>query len=374
VSKLKGPRGTSVKIKIVRPGVEEPLEMAVIRDEIAKFTVSNAFRIRDKIGYIKLDSFAETTGTEIKEALKKLDYQTLDGLVFDLRGNPGGLLTEAIEVSESFLQKGQMIVETRGRTRGSNRPYASQKINTDHLFPLVILISPQSASASEIVAGAIQDHDRGLVVGDTSFGKGLVQSVYPLQKNAGLALTTQKWYTPSGRLIQRDYSQISQFDYLNHRDGNQPPKKEDIHKSDLGRIVYGGGGITPDHIVKDIKITDFQDTLGKRFAFYTFVQEYLSTNPKIDTSFQVSEPLLEEFKKHITKRGITFDEKDFQANKEYVKRLIKYEVYYNRLGVSEAQRVLLEGDPQVLKGIELMPEAKDLAARAHKQLAERRQN
>jgi carboxyl-terminal processing protease len=372
VSRLKGPRGTSVKIKVVRPGVEEPLEMSVIRDEIAKFTISNAFRIRDKIGYIKLDSFAETTGAELKEALRKLDYQSLDGLIFDLRGNPGGLLTEAIDVSETFLEKGQMIVETRGRTRGSNRPYASSRVNTDNHYPLVILINPSSASASEIVAGAVQDHDRGLIVGDTSFGKGLVQSVYPLNKNAGLALTTQKWFTPSGRLIQRDYSQISQFDYYRHRETTQP-KKDDIKRSDLGRVVYGGGGITPDYIVKDQTANEFQDTMVKRFAFFTFVQEFLAANPKIDNSFQVSDALLEDFKKHLTKRAVQFSESDFQANRDYMKRLIRYEVFYNRLGVSEAQRVLLEGDPQVLKGIELIPEAKDLASRARRQLAERRE-
>src|SRR5438876_3521123 len=222
VSKLKGPRGTAVKIRVVRPGVEEPIEMSPIRDEIAKFTINNSYMIRPRVGYIKLESFAETTGQELRDALRKLDVKNMDGLVFDLRNNPGGLLQEAIEVCETFLQKGQLIVETRGRTRGSNRPYASQKLNTENLFPLVVLINPQSASASEIVAGALQDHDRALIVGQTSFGKGLVQSVYPLSKNAGLALTTQKWYTPSGRLIQRDYSQISQFDYYNHRETVPP--------------------------------------------------------------------------------------------------------------------------------------------------------
>src|SRR5256712_6010980 len=216
VSKLKGPRGTAVKIRVVRPGTEEAIEMSVIRDEIAKFTISNAFMLRQRVGYIKLDSFAETTGAELRDALRKLDYKNLDGLVFDLRNNPGGLLQEAIEVCETFLQKGQLIVETRGRTRGSNRPYASQKLNTENLFPLVVLINPQSASASEIVAGALQDHDRALIVGQTSFGQGLVQSGYPLRKNTGLALTTQKWYTPSGRLVHRDYSSILQLDYYNH--------------------------------------------------------------------------------------------------------------------------------------------------------------
>jgi carboxyl-terminal processing protease len=378
VSKLKGPRGTSVKIKVVRPGVDEPLEMSPIRDEIAKYTINTAFMIRPRIGYIKLDSFAETTGQELRDALKKLrddikksDGRDLDGLIFDLRDNPGGLLQEAIEVSETFLQKGQMIVETRGRTRGSNRPYASQKLNTDNTFPIVVLISPQSASASEIVAGALQDHDRALIVGQTSFGKGLVQSVYPLTKNAGLALTTQKWYTPSGRLIQRDYSQISQFDYYNHRE-TAPPKKDDIKRSDLGRIVYGGGGITPDYIVEQPKASDFETVLASKFAVYTFVRDLLAKNPSVDRSFQVTDAMLDQFKQHLVKRGIEFTDKDLQENRDRIKNAIKYEVFYNRYGVSDAGRVRLEDDPQVLKALDLMPEAKDLASRARRQVAEKR--
>ncbi len=371
VSKLKGPRGTSVKIRVVRPGTEEAIEMSVIRDEIAKFTISNAFMLRQRVGYIKLDSFAETTGAELRDALRKLDYKNLDGLVFDLRNNPGGLLQAAIEVCETFLDKGQMIVETRGRTKGSNKPYASQKLNAENHFPLVVLINAQSASASEIVAGAIQDHDRGLIVGQTSFGKGLVQSVYPLSKNAGLALTTQKWYTPSGRLIQRDYSQISQFDYYNHRE-TTPAKHDDIKHSDVGRLVYGGGGITPDYLVEEPKSNSFQTLMVSRFAFYTFVRDFLAKHPPIESSFQVSDALLGEFKQHLTKRGIQFSEKDFQDNKDYLKRLIRYEVVYNRFGVSEAARVLLEGDPQVLKAIDLIPEARDLASKARRQIADRK--
>jgi len=378
VSKLKGPRGTSVKIKVIRPGVDEPIEMNPIRDEIAKYTINTAFVIRNRIGYIKLDSFAETTGQELRDALKKLrddikktDAKELDGVVFDLRNNPGGLLQEAIEVCETFLQKGQLIVETRGRTKGSNRPYASQKLNNENSFPLVVLINPNSASASEIVAGALQDHDRALIVGQTSFGKGLVQSVYPLQKNAGLALTTQKWYTPSGRLIQRDYSQISQFDYYNHREAS-PPKRDDIKHSDIGRIVYGGGGITPDYVVEEPKANDFQMALAAKYAIYTFVSDFLKKNSSIDQSFQVSDATIDQFKQHISKRGIEFTDKDFQDNRDYIKRMIKYEVFYNRFGVSEAGRVLLEDDPQVLKALDLIPEAKDLAARARRQVAEKR--
>ena len=196
VNKLKGPKGTPVRVTVVRPGVDEPFDVDIIRDEISKFTISNAFEIADGIGYIKIENFAETTGTELRDALKELDSSTLKGLVLDLRNNPGGLLQKAIEVSEMFLQKGQLILETRGRARNSDRDFISQRVNNTDLYPLVVVINPSSASASEIVAGAIQDHDRGLIVGETSFGKGLVQSVYPLGRQAGLALTTQKWYTP----------------------------------------------------------------------------------------------------------------------------------------------------------------------------------
>src|SRR5437016_1479039 len=370
-SKLKGPRGTSVKMRVIRPGVEDPIEMLPVRDEIAKYTINNAYMLRPRVGYIKLESFAETTGQELRDSLRKLDIKNMDGLVFDLRNNPGGLLQEAIEVCETFLQKGQLIVETRGRTRGSNRPYASQKLNSENLFPLVVLINPQSASASEIVAGALQDHDRALIVGQTSFGKGLVQSVYPVSKNAGLALTTQKWYTPSGRLIQRDYSQISQFDYYNHRE-TSPPKKDDIKHSDIGRIVYGGGGITPDYVIEEPKVNEFQTLLVSKFAFYTFVRDLLAKNPPVDRSFQVSDAIVDQFKQHLTKRGVQINEKDFADNRDFVKRSIRYEIFYNKFGVSEAARVLLEDDPQVLKAIDLIPEAKDLASKARRQVAEKR--
>lgn len=369
VSRLKGPKGTSVNITLVRPGVDEPLELTVIRDEISKYTINNSFRIRPAIGYIKIDNFAETTGAELREALKQLDYKSLEGLILDLRNNPGGLLQEAIEVSELFLQKGQMIVETRGRTRGSNRPYGSQRLNEEHLYPLVVLINRQSASASEIVAGAIQDHDRGLIVGETSFGKGLVQSVYPLTKNAGLALTTQKWYTPSGRLIQRDYAQVSQFDYYNNRQAPEQKNKE-IKHSDLGRVVYGGGGITPDYNVTDTKYDEFQDVVVKRFAFYTFFREFLAQN-LIEKSFQVSDAVLGDFKKHLIKRRIAFSEEDFQKNQDFLKRMIRNEVFYNKFGAAEAQRVLLDGDPPVLKAVELIPEAKELSVRARRHMAQR---
>jgi carboxyl-terminal processing protease len=363
VSRLKGPRGTAVHITIQRPGVPEPMQLDPVRDEISKYTINYVFLLRPGIGYIRLDSFAETSGNELREALRKLRAEgPLEGLIFDLRGNPGGLLNEAIEVAETFLQKNQVILETKGRTRGSVHTYTSSRTNSDNLYPIVTLINPSSASASEIVAGALQDHDRSLILGQTSFGKGLVQSVYPLSKNTGLALTTQKWYTPSGRLIQRDYSQISQYDYYNHRDNPTDKQKQDIHQSDHGRVVYGGGGITPDHVIEEPKLSDFEDMLiNKKFAFFTFVRDFLANNPAIDKSFQVSDAMVNDFKQHLRKRGIQYADKDFDASKDFIKREIRREVFYNRLGTVESEHVRLEADPLVLKAIEYLPEAKDLS-------------
>ena len=246
-------------------------------------------------------------------------------------------------------------------------------MNSDNLYPVVILIDPSSASASEIVSGALQDHDRALIVGETSFGKGLVQSVYPLSKNAGLALTTQKWYTPSGRLIQRDYSQISQFDYYNHKESPADKAKEDIKYSDAGRVVYGGGGITPDYIVARDKPNEFQNLLASRFAYFTFVRDFLAKNPPIDPSFQVSDAMLNDFKAHIQQRGIAATDKDLADNRDFLKMMIKQEVFYNRIGVAEAARVRLEADPQVLKALELLPQAKALQNMAKRQVVQQQQ-
>ena len=370
VSKIKGPLGTTVNITVVRAGIGEPLEMPIIRAEIAKFTVNSAFLLKPGIGYIKLDSFAETSGAEIRDALRSMDPKSLNGLIFDLRGNGGGLLTAAIEISETFLQRGQSILQTKGRVRGSSRSYISQKVNVDNLYPLVVLINPNSASASEIVSGALQDHDRALIVGETSFGKGLVQSIFPMKNRDALALTTQKWYTPSGRLIQRDYSKISQYDYYNHRDGIEQ-KTDDIKYSDLGRKVYGGGSITPDYTVVPPKVNDFQTLLATRFAIFTFGREFLARNPTVDSAFHVSDELIADFRRHLEKRKIAFTAKDISDNTAYLKRVIRFEVIYNKFGASDASRTLLDDDPQLLKALEVLPEAKTLAEKARVTLAQK---
>ena len=299
----------------------------------------------------------------------------MDGLILDLRGNPGGLLQEAIKVGETFLQRDQLILKTGGRTRDSVQEYPAKTTNRDPEYPLVVLVDQNSASASEIVSGAIQDHDRGLIVGETTFGKGLVQSVYTLRNNAGvdsgLLLTTQKWYTPSGRLIQRDYSQISQFDYYNHRDNPVDSKKREVKYSDNGRIVYGGGGITPDVVVERPVPNEFQTAMLENFAFFSFADEFFKTNPTIDMSFRVSDAMVEDFKQHLKFRQIPFTDKDIQDNLDFVKMRIRHEIFYKRLGNAEAQKVLDEGDIQLQRAIELLPEAKKVQQKVTRQSVQR---
>jgi carboxyl-terminal processing protease len=375
VNRLRGAPGTKVHVTISRPGADKAIEVDIIRQQLKKYTINFSYMIRPKIGYIKIDSFAETTGKELRDALDKMNPRTLEGLVLDLRGNPGGLLQEAIRVGEAFLMRDQLILKTGGRTNGSVMEYPSKARNPDPAYPVVVLVDEGSASASEIVSGAIQDHDRGLIVGQTTFGKGLVQSVYTLRNNAGqdagLLLTTQKWYTPSGRLIQRDYSQISQFDYYNHRGKPVDDKKREVKFSANGRVVYGGGGITPDVIVERPKPNDFQLSMLETYAFFSFAQEFFEKNLPVDVSFQISDAMLEDFKKHLAKRQISYTDKDVADNKDFLKMRIRHEIFYKRLGSTEAMKVLDEGDVQLMRALELMPEAKKVQQKTPRQSVQR---
>src|SRR5438132_12377053 len=261
---LKGPKGTTVRITMLREGSDKPLEFAVIRDEIPRYSVDLHFMIKPGIGYMHVSGFQETTEHEVAEALDQMG--DLKGLVLDLRQNPGGLLSEGVGVADKFLKKGQLIVSHHGRSSPEKR-YVAARGNGGKEYPLVVLVNRGTASAAEIFAGAIQDHDRGLIAGEVTFGKGLVQTVSPLAENTGLALTTAKYYTPSGRLIQRDYSNVSLYDYYYHREGEENNGHE-IKLTDSGRTVYGGGGISPDVKIAAVKSNRLQDSLLQHYAFF----------------------------------------------------------------------------------------------------------
>src|SRR5580704_4521377 len=264
---LKGPKGTTVHVAMVRQGESSPVTFAVTRDEIPRHAVDVSFMVRPGIGYIRLTGFeSEETDSDMAAALKQLDVAKLDGLVLDLRGNPGGLLDKAVSVADMFLDKNQLIVSHHGRASQERRYYAVHG-NRGVQVPLVVVVNGGSASASEILSGSIQDHDRGLVVGEQTFGKGLVQSVTPLSENTGLALTTARYNTPSGRLVQRDYKDVSLYDCLyNHK----IPQPTEVKLTDSGRQVTGGGGITPDVAVVPNKLNPFQEMLLRREVFFAY--------------------------------------------------------------------------------------------------------
>src|SRR5215467_8865648 len=320
---LKGPKGTTVHISISREGVEKPMEFTLVRDEIPRYSVDVHFLIKPGVGYMHVNGFNETTEHEVSEALDS--FGDLKGLILDLRGNPGGLLSEGVGVADKFLKKGQVIVSHHGRASAEKR-YVAQHGNGGKDYPIVVLVNRLTASAAEIVSGAIQDHDRGLIVGEVTFGKGLVQTVYPLSENTGLALTTAHYYTPSGRLIQRDYSNISLYDYYYARedDPNAPPSNgsKEVKLTDSGRTMYGGGGITPDVKVPNFKATRFEDSLLLKYTFFNFARHYLSGR-QVDKSFEVNDAVLQEFRKFLDNQKIAFSEADLNEGNDWIRANIK---------------------------------------------------
>ncbi len=372
---LKGAKGTVVKITISREGYTEPLVFTVTRDEIPRHSVDIAFLLRPGIGYIRLSGFNETTDREIADALKQLNAPSLDGLILDMRGNPGGLLNEAVAVGDMFLDKNQLIVSHHGRASTERRYYAIRGNQGDNV-PLVILVNGNSASATEIVSGAVQDHDRGLIVGETTFGKGLVQTVTPLSENTGLALTTARYYTPSGRLIQRDYKSISLYEY--HYERKVPEHPTEVRLTDSGRQVTGGGGITPDIEVPAPKLTKFEETLLRSDVFFYsnqgvggFTRYYLGTRPTITKSFEVDDAVLRDLRTYMSKHDIRYTEPEISENLDWIKRKIRQEVFLSTFGEQEGTKVQLEADPQVQKAVEAIPQARALYETARKIVAQR---
>ncbi len=367
---LKGPKGTPVRITILREGTDGPLEFTVTRDEIPRFSVDVHFQIRPGVGYLHVSSFNETTEQEVSQALE--EFGPLQGLILDLRQNPGGLLSEGVGVAEKFLKKGSLIVKHIGRDPGAQKPYRARQDDSDLNYPIVVLVNRGTASAAEIVAGAIQDHDRGLIAGETTFGKGLVQTVYPLSENTGLALTTAKYYTPSGRLIQREYTGVSLYDYYYSQNGNSNNGNREIKMTDSGRPVYGGGGITPDVKLPSQRTNRFQDSLIQRYAFFNFAKHYLIQR-HVTRNFEVDDTVLLEFRKFLDEQKIAFTEGDLMESDAWLRSNIKAEMFIAEFGQQEGLRVRAETDPQVIRAVELLPMAKDLADNARKVIAERGQ-
>jgi carboxyl-terminal processing protease len=363
-SLLKGPKGTHVSVTMTREGSAKPLVFDLIRDEIAHPSVDLAFLIRPGVGYIHVLNFSsETTANEVQDALNT--FGDVHGLIIDLRGNPGGLLNQAVDMTDKFLQKGQIVVSQRGRAFPDQVYRVSHGEEGAH-FPIVVLVNRNTASAAEIVSGALQDHDRALIVGETTFGKGLVQTVFQIDDNTGLALTTYHYYTPSGRLIQRNYDHVSLYDYYYVRD-DVPKNNADreVKLTDSGRTVYGGGGITPDEKIPELKANHFQDDLLQHYIFFNFTRKYLADRT-ISKDFTVDDAVMQQFKDFLKAQQIDFTDADVATNLDWLKTSIKAELFTSQFGQLEGLKVRAEWDPQIAKALTFLPEAQALADRSIK--------
>lgn len=377
VRKLRGPKGTTVAIRIRRVGFPEPIAMTITRAEIPTRSVRYAFMLEPGVGYIMLSDFTHTSSKELYEAIEKLRKQGMKKLLFDLRGNPGGVLEQAVDVTDVFVPKGDMVVYTKGRTASSAQEYYAPGDGPHFDQPLVVLVNRGSASASEIVAGAIQDHDRGLIVGQRTWGKGLVQSVYTLSYGAGLALTTARYYTPSGRWIQRDYTDL--LAYVNPGDpdsvagaqtGDEAPHasaENAVFYTDAGRVVYAQGGITPDVIVKNDRDSKLLQQLLARYAFFNFAVDWLARHPNAAVDFEVTPDVRDDFFQFVEKSAKYSTAVELKkayaedANRSLVDLAIRIEVVNAKFGPEAGRRVFVGGDPQIQKSLTLFTEASRVA-------------
>jgi carboxyl-terminal processing protease len=407
VKRLRGPKGTSVRIAIVRQGYDDPLEFTVIRDEIPLHSVPYSFMASPSVGYVRLQDFNETTACEpsqpkdcardLERAFAKLKQEGATSYILDIRDNPGGLLNQAFAVSNLFLKKGQLVVFTRGRNKRDESNYITEQESPYAGVPLVVLTSRHSASASEIVAGAIQDHDRALTVGETTFGKGLVQTIMPLRNSRGyaLALTTGRYYTPSGRSIQRDYGSTSLDDYFLPRD-RKPCEQGtgEARLTDAGRKVYGGDGITPDYCVETPQPSKFVAHLIGRGAFLGFSNGFTAKETQgganvsgagsrsdaqsarvraIDRGFKADERVLADFRHYLEEKKVRFTDAELEQARVEIGHEIEEEVLRQVFGEGEARRRIMAWDPQVQKALEVMPKAEILIRDPQRFVAERDQ-
>jgi len=369
VDKLRGPKGTSIGIGIRRIGYDKLIDLQVPRDSVLMATVPVSVMLDANTGYIRVSDFGENTDRELGDALRDLTRKGMTRLVFDLRENPGGALDQAIKVTNRFIAKGKLVVSTRGRVQNSDQDYHATE-SSDYLnLPMLTLVNRNSASASEIVSGALQDYDRSLIVGETTFGKALVQSVYKVSQNAGAAITTARYITPSGRMIQRPWDGTFD-DYLAYRyreqDANKTHSEKDLkHTVVLGRKVYSGGGVEPDERfegpVEGFNPSRFGRTLYARNyphnLFARYAQQYarrgdtrIPPGPRtrvVGPDFEVTPEMVAEFKEMAKKEPIKWDEAAWEMDQNFIKAMIRNDIDVDLFGLSTAYLNLAKSDPQL---------------------------
>ena len=383
---LLGPRGTVVKVTVEHAANHQSETVSITRDAVSLPSIPQAYMIRSGVGYVAMTGgFNLTTADEFEVALKDLHTKGMNMLILDLRGNRGGLLVQAVRVANAFLQRGQMIVSQKGRFRDSSQAYTAMNDNPDTV-PMVVLVNGDTASAAEIVAGALQDHDRALIVGETTFGKGLVQFPFQLDYDSALLLTIAKYFTPSGRLIQRDYSNGGFYNYYfpgglaaDKNPQTNPQNGPESH-TDTGRAVYGGGGISPDEPAKPGTVTAnerrlrdsifafaLELTTGRVPGFEAYkIQRPIEFGHDLQTDeFPVTDALFKELKKFAASKPIyKVTAEQLERSRPFVERQLRYNVLSAAFGYMVATQVFNEGDPQIARAVDAMPRARELALAA----------
>ncbi|MBL7034039.1 MAG: S41 family peptidase [Candidatus Delongbacteria bacterium] len=354
--KLKGPRGTQVTIKVRREGLDEPLDFTITRDKIPINSVVASFMLDDSTGYVRVNRFMATTDTEIANALDTLEAEGMRQLLLDFRGNPGGYLEKAITVTDFFLPPDRIVVSTQGRLKMFNEVHYSSKWVRKREYPVIVLLNHGSASASEIVAGALQDWDRGLVAGVTSFGKGLVQRQIPLPDSSAVRITIARYYTPTGRLIQRPYDD-GLVEYVMEGYDNVDPNSlpdslidKPVFFTPQGRRVYGGGGITPDILIEPILLTPYAARLRTNRQFFDFATQYRLQQPVCEMNwddflggFEVTDAILDQFIEFSSEK-VSLVQEEFQKDRDFIRNSIKAELARVCWGRMEFYQVLAEID------------------------------
>jgi carboxyl-terminal processing protease len=376
---LRGPKNTEITITILREGMAEPFDMTIAREEIPLYSVPYAFKLREDVGYIFIRNFAETTVDEFEAKMKMLKNQGVRKLILDMRGNGGGSFPQSVDLADEFLPKGAEIVSMRGRSEYFNKSFQARRDNQYEDLPLVILINQATASAPEIVSGAVKDNDRALIVGEVSWGKGLVQTVFPLADNAALALTTAKYFTPSGRSIQRDFSRFEDY-YIFKTE--VPEDQREVKYTTKGRKVLGQGGIEPDYEVK-FSFKDLTGTLLFKGSYFAYARQFKEHNTdlsknflmpeekvpaggsgktRLEMGFSVDERFVEDFRKYLTGQKIEFKPEDFEEARDEIKRELERELYSLLWNIEEGTRMYRLTDPVVLKAIDVLSDAEKMIA------------
>ena len=341
-------RQQQARLDVRRPGTARLMQFTLTPEEMQSPSVERAFFLGAGVGYIRLASFDEKTAAQLREAIEKLGGDHLKGLVLDFRNNPGGLLTAAVETASLFLRPGQKLVTVKGRNVAEKTEAVPDNAQP-YGFKLVILINGKTASASEIVSGAMQDHDRATIIGEASFGKGLVQSVYPLSQGTGLALTTALYYTPSGRSIQKplDAAQFELAATTAH------PNRQNEFRTDKGRKVTGGGGIVPDSTVYPAPLSRLRAVLDASGSFTNFATDYLARH-KISDDFEVTPELLDEFRIFLSGRNIQPGVSEWSGEGDFIRNRLKTEIYNQAFGVEKGDEIEAQRDPVIQKAIEVI--------------------